>query len=183
MRPRDKEKVYIKHTLHNVITVSDETERNRETQNAELPLGDGGLGLEGVAGGPGGVDDGPGADGVADVVGAVGEGGGAGREHLDERVQVLDLVGVLGRVRVDALHAPAVGRAVDAVLRRVDVVVEPVQERRRGQGRGAREQRPHVLGLVQLARAHRVVAQRPHRPADGAPSLAERGPVPRVAFG
>jgi hypothetical protein len=43
---------------------------------------------------------------------------------LDEGVEVLDLVVVLGGVGVDASHALAFGGAEDADLRAVDIVVD-----------------------------------------------------------
>jgi hypothetical protein len=114
-------------TLHDVIPVSNETERDHQRENGELPDGHGGFGSGGVAGRPAGVDDGPGTDGVADVVSAVGERGGASGEDLDERVGVFDFVGVLLGVGVDAGHAGALGSAGGAALGGMDVVVQAVQ--------------------------------------------------------
>lgn len=49
-------------TLHDVVTVGDETERDGGRKDGELPDGDLGFGSLGASSGPGGVDDRPGAD-------------------------------------------------------------------------------------------------------------------------
>lgn len=60
-------------TLHDVVTVGDETNGNTQSQNGKLPHRDGRLGGDRVASGPGSVDGSPGTDRVTNVVGAVGE--------------------------------------------------------------------------------------------------------------
>jgi hypothetical protein len=114
-------------TLHDVVAVGDETERDHQRENGELPDGHGSLGRSSVTGRPARVDDGPGTDGVTNVVSTVGERGGASGENLDERVGVLDFVRVLLGVGVDAGHAGTLGSAGGTTLGGVDIVVETVE--------------------------------------------------------
>ena len=166
----------VAHDLHDVEAVGDEAGDEREDQNGELPERDLGLRLCGIAGAPGAVDDGPGADGVADVVGAVREGSSAGRDDLDEGVGELDLVGVLLRAGVGALHAGALGRAGDTSLRSVDVVVHTVEGTDDDHGgETLEEEDAHVLELIDLASAHGVVVKRAHGPSEGTAALAKFG--------
>ena len=146
-------------TLHDVVAVGDETERDHQGEDGELPDWDGSLGRCGVAGRPAGVDDGPGTDGVADVVGAVGERGGASCKNLDERVGVLDFVGVLLGVSIDTGHAGALGSAGGTTLGGVDIVVKTVKGAADDVGGDSLGYDLHVVELVNLAGAHLVVAE------------------------
>lgn len=162
-------------TLHDVVAIGDQTNTDSQGQNGKLPNLYLSLGRGRAASLPCGVDDGPGTDRVSNVVGAVCKGGGAGGQDLDEGVGVLDLVAVLGGVGVDPGHALTLGRARDAGLRRVDVVVETVQGADHHHGGQALDQADDVVALVDLARAHGVVAKGPHGPAQRAPALAQLG--------
>jgi hypothetical protein len=115
-------------TLHDVVTVGDKTDGNAQSQNSELPDGDCGLGSNGVTSRPGRVDSSPGADRVTDIIGTVSEGGSAGSQDLDERVGVLDLVGVLLGGIVNTLHALTLGGTGNTALSSVDIVVSTVGE-------------------------------------------------------
>ena len=173
----------VTHDLHNVVAVSDETERECSREDGELPDGYGCLGLRGFACVPRAVDDGPGTDGVSDVVGAVGEGGGAGGEDLDEGVGVLDFVGVFLCVAVDTLHAAAFGCAVDTSLRGVDVVVYSVEGADDEHGGDTLQGDEHVLLLVDLARLDLVLMEVAHGPAEGSLLGAELGVEALLALG
>lgn len=63
----------VTHDLHDVVSVSDQTKRQGGGEDSKLPDGHGGLGLGGVTGVPGRVDDGPGTNSITDIVGAVSE--------------------------------------------------------------------------------------------------------------
>jgi hypothetical protein len=103
-------------TLHDVVSVSDETNADCQGDNGDLPKRNLLLGLGGVASAPGGVHTSPDTDGVTDIVGTVREGGSAGGDNLDEGVQVLGLVGILGSVSVNALHTTTFGSAENTDL-------------------------------------------------------------------
>ena len=160
-------------TLHDVVAVGDETERDHQGEDGELPDWDGSLGRCGVAGRPAGVDDGPGTDGVADVVGAVGERGGASGENLDERVGVLDFVGVLLGVSIDAGHAGALGSAGGATLGGVDVVVQTVEGAADDVGGNSFRDDLDVVQLVDLAGTEGVVAEGAQSPGQRTGALHE----------
>lgn len=173
----------VAHDFHDVVPVRDQADGDGRAEHRELPHGNRRVFLRGLAVHPGVVDDGPRADGIADVVGAVRKTRGARCEDLHERVHMLDFVGVLGCVGVYALHARALGGAVDARLRGVDVVVEAVEKAGDDHGGEADEEGGDVLALVDLASAHGVVVQRAHGPADGAALLAELCVEVCFAFG
>jgi hypothetical protein len=165
----------VTHDLHDIVSVGDQTERQGSGENSQLPDGDRGLGLGGVTGGPGRVDDSPGTDSVTDIVGTVSEGSSAGSENLDERVGVLDLVGVLLSMAVDALHADTLGSSVDTSLGGVDVVVDTVKAADDDHGGNALEGDHHVLLLVDLTRLDLVLVEVAHGPAEGTLLGAELG--------
>jgi hypothetical protein len=152
-------------TLHDVVTVGNETDRDGQGEDGELPDGDRGLGRSGSTSGPGRVDDSPWSDGVSDIIGTVGEGCGTGGENLDEGVGVLDIVGVLGGVVVDALHAVTLRGAFDTRLGGVDVVVETVEGTDDNHGRNTLGDDDHVVQLVGSAGAGWVVTEGAHSPA------------------
>jgi hypothetical protein len=68
-------------TLHDVVSVSDETNADCQGDNGDLPKRNLLLGLGGVASAPGGVHTSPDTDGVTDIVGTVREGGSAGGDN------------------------------------------------------------------------------------------------------
>lgn len=167
----------VTHDLHDVVSVGDETNADGQRHDGNLPHGDGSLLLGSLTGRPGGVHDGPGTDGVTDIVGAMGEGGSAGSDDLDKGVEVLDLVGVLFGVVVDAGHAASLGGAFDADLGSVDVVVGAVEEGGDEEGGGTLEEGDDVGGLVDGAGAHGVLVQGAHGPGEGTAAGAEPGVV------
>ncbi|KAK6833440.1 hypothetical protein PG987_008134 [Apiospora arundinis] len=170
-------------TLHDVVTIGAETDRDPESEHSKLPDGDAGSLVGSLAGGPGVVDDSPGADRVTDIVGTVSERGSAGSEDLDEGVGVLDLVGVLLGGVVDTLHTDAIGSAGNTGLGGVDVVVETVEESGGNLGREALAGSHEVLLLVDLAGSHGVVAESAHRPANGATVGQKLSAELSIAFG
>lgn len=158
-------------TLHDVVTVGAETERNTDSKNSQLPDGNRGLGSSGLTSRPGSIDSSPGADGVTDIVGTVSEGSSAGSENLDERVGVLNLVGVLLGSGIDTLHTLTLGGTGNTRLGSVNIVVNTVQETADDHGRNALEEGGHVADLVDLTGSHGVVAKEAHRPAQGSAAL------------
>ncbi len=164
-------------TLHDVVPIGDEANADHRGRDTKLPQGDLGLGGAGLASRPRSVHTSPHTDGVADVIGTVRERGSAGGDDLDVRVQMLDLVGVLGGVAVDALHAAALGRVVDADLRGVDVEAGAVEEGDDDLGGDALDESDQVVHLVDRAGAELVDVEPAHGPAEGAARLAEVGVV------
>jgi len=173
----------VTHDLHDVVTVGDETERQCGGKNSQLPDRNRCLGLSGVTGGPGRVDDSPGTDGVTDIVGTVSERSSAGGENLDERVGVLNLVGVLLSVAVDALHTSALGGSVNTSLGSVDVVVDTVQGTDHNHSRDALEGDQHVLLLVNFTRADFVLVEVAHGPGEETSLRTELGMETLLALG
>ena len=164
-------------TLHDVVAVGDEADADDGGGSTQLPERDFGLGGTGASGGPSSVHASPDTDGVADIVGTVGERSSAGSDDLDVRVEMLNLVGVLGGVAVDALHAAAFGGVVDADLGSVDVIVGTVEEGNNDLGGDALEEGDKVVDLVEGASAELVTVEGTHGPAKRAASLAEVGVV------
>lgn len=173
----------VAHDAHDVVSVGDETDAEDDGDDGELPGVDGGLGGLSAAGGPGLVDDGPRTDSVTDVVGTVGERGSAGSEDLDERVGVLDLVGVLGGVGVDTSHAVTLGGSLKTRLSGVDVVVSTVESTSNNLGGETLGGDLHVVELVDTARTHWGVAESAHGPTHGAGAKAELSVETGVGFG
>ena len=103
----------------------------------------------------------------------MGKGCRASGEDLDERVGVLDFVGVLLCVRVHTLHALTIGGASNTGLCGVDVIVETIESTADDHGRKALGEYLDVVKLVDLAGAHRVVTEGAHSPADGTAVLQE----------
>lgn len=103
----------------------------------------------------------------------MGERRGAGGDDLDERVGVLDLIGVLLGGSVDALHALTLGGTGDTGLGSVNVVVQTVESADDNHGGDALEENLHVVELVDLAGAHGVVAEETHGPAERTALLEE----------
>jgi hypothetical protein len=103
-------------TLHDVVTVSDETEADGQGDDSDLPQRNVCFGADSLTSGPSRVHGSPDTDGVTDIVGTVREGGSAGGDNLDEGVQVLGLVGILGSVSVNALHTTTFGSAENTDL-------------------------------------------------------------------
>lgn len=165
----------VTHDLHDVVAVGDETERQGGGQNSELPDGDRSLGLGGVTGAPGRVDDSPGSDSVTNIVGTVSKRGSAGSENLDKGVGVLDLVGVLGGMAVDTLHTSALGSSVDTSLGSVDVVVYTVEAADDEHCGNTLKSDDHVLLLVDLAGLNLVLVEVAHGPSEGTLLRAELG--------
>jgi hypothetical protein len=166
----------VTHDLHDVVAVGDETKRQSSGEDGQLPNRNGSLGLGGVTGVPGRVDNSPRTDSVTDIVGAVSERGSAGSENLDEGVGVLDLVGVLRSVGVDALHAATLRRTVDTSLGSVDIVVSTVESTDNDHGGNALESDDHVPLLIDLTSLDLVLVEVAHGPA----KRAALGPEPGV---
>lgn len=174
---------FVSHNLHDVVTVGDEADRDGGGEDSKLPHGDRGVLLGRLPIHPGVVDDSPGTNRVTDVVGAVRKGSSAGSEDLDEGVDVFDLVGILGSIGVDALHAGTLGRTVDAGLSSVDVVVQTVHETDDDHSGKTDEQGLDVLALVDLTGAYGVVVQSAHGPTNRSALLPELCMEPGLALG
>ena len=71
-------------TLHNVVTVSDETETDSQGNDGNLPQGHISLSADSLTGRPSRVHGSPDTDSVADIVGTVSEGSGTGGDDLNE---------------------------------------------------------------------------------------------------
>lgn len=110
---------------HDVVTVGGETDDDHSTTESKNPGGGGRvLGGDGAVG-PDVVDGSEGTDGVGNIVGAVGERVGACSENLEERVEVLSLVAVLGGLLV---HVAETGGVRAFGLHGVDVLGDTVGE-------------------------------------------------------
>lgn len=156
----------VAHDLHDIVAVGDETKGQGGREDSKLPDRDRSLGSSSVTSVPCRVDDSPGADSVTNVVGTVGERGSAGSEDLDEGVSVLDLVGVLLSVTVNALHPLALRSTVDTSLGGVNVVVDTIEATDNQHGWNALDSDEHVLLLVDLARLDLVLVKIAHGPAE-----------------
>lgn len=163
----------VTHDTHDVVSVGHETHHEDQCKNSDLPQRDGLLGLRGVAGVPGTVDDRPRSHCVSNIVGAVGKGGGASGDELDERVGVLDFVRVLGRVGVHSLHSVALWGALETGLCCVDVVVHSVESCDDKHSRHSLQHALHVVGLVNGTWSHGVLVEVSHRPAERARLLSK----------
>ena len=78
---------------------------------------------------------------------------------------MLDFVGVLGSVAVHALHAAAFGRALDADLGGMDVIVHAIERGNDDYGRDALDKGEEVVCLVDGASAELVLVEATHSPA------------------
>ena len=114
-------------TLHDIIPISQQTNRNSSRQNSKLPQRNRRLGLGRITSRPSRVNDSPRTNRVTNIIGAMGKRSSASGENLNKRVGMLDLVGILLGVGIHAGHALAVRGASDAGLRGVDVVVHAVE--------------------------------------------------------
>jgi hypothetical protein len=65
--------VALKFTLHDVVTIENETKGDGERKDSKLPEWDWGLGLSSLSSVPGTVDDSPWTDRVTDIVSTVSE--------------------------------------------------------------------------------------------------------------
>lgn len=92
-------------TSHDVVSVSDETNADGQSDNSDLPQRNIGFGADSLTGVPSRVHGGPNTNSVSNIVGAVSEGSSAGSDDLNKGVEVLDLIGVLWCVGVDTVHA------------------------------------------------------------------------------
>lgn len=175
--PAAKRFVSVRHTLHDVVTISDEADADGEGNDSDLPERHFLLLLRWPGLGPCDVHASPDTDSITDIVGTVGERGGAGSDDLDERVQVLDLVGVLGGVGVDAFHTATLGSAHDSDLSLVNIVVKTVQKGDDRVGREAPDDGLDIVLLIDGTGTKRVLVESTHGPAERTTGLAERGVV------
>lgn len=167
----------VAHDLHDIVTIGDEAERNNQREDGKLPDGDRSLRLSGAASAPSTVDNSPGTDRVTDIVSTVCKGSSASSENLDERVCVLDLVGILLRRVVHTLHTFALGGSVDTGLGGVDVVVETVESTADDHsGNTLDKEDLNIRELVDLTGADGVLVECAHSPAERSPLP----PQPRV---
>jgi hypothetical protein len=164
-------------TSHDVVTVSDETEADSQGDDSDLPQRNICLGADSLASGPSRVHGSPDTNGVANIVSTVGEGCSAGSDDLNEGVEILDLVGVLGCICVNTLHAAAFRSSEHTDLRTVDIVRHAVQSTDDDLGREADEGSLHVVKLVDGSSSELIVVQSAHGPAQGRLLLSQFGVV------
>ena len=74
------------------IAVSDESDANRECDDGDLPKGNLFFRSDSLSSAPRAIHTCPDADCISDVIGAMSEGCCAGRNDLDKRVEVFDLI-------------------------------------------------------------------------------------------
>lgn len=173
----------VTHDLHDVVTVGDETEADGEGNDGDLPELDRDLLIAGLASAPGLVHGGPDTDSVTDIIGTVGERSSAGSDDLDEGVEMLDLIGVLGGVGVDTVHATSLRSTEDTDLGLVDVVVHTVESSDNDHGGQADEEGLEVVELVDGTGTHGVLVESSHGPAERASLLAELSVVALTGLG
>ena len=154
-------------TSHDVVTVGDETETDGQGDDSDLPKRDICLGADSLTGRPSRVHGSPDTNGVTDIIGTVCEGCGTGSDDLNEGVEVFDLVGVLGCIRVHTFHTTTFGSSKHTDLRTVDVIRHAVQSADDNLGREADEGSLHVVKFVDRSCSELVVVQSAHGPAQG----------------
>jgi hypothetical protein len=164
-------------TSHNVVAVSDETEADGQGDDSDLPQRHVSLSTDGLTSRPSGVHGSPDTDSVADIVGTVSEGCGTGCDNLDERVKILNFVGVLGSMLVDACHAATLRSSENTDLSAVDVVRHTVQSTDDDLSRKANDSSFEVVTLVDGASAKLVLVQSTHSPAQRTLLLSQLGVV------
>lgn len=103
----------------------------------------------------------------------MGKGSGASSEDLDKRVGVLNFVGVLLGIVIDTLHAITFGSSLNTGLCSVDIVVETIEGAANNQGRDTLDDDLHVVELIDLTSANRVVSEGAHRPSKGTTLVEE----------
>lgn len=111
------------------------------------------------------------------------EGGSAGSDDLDEGVQVLDLVGVLGGVGIDTVHAATLRSAEDTNLSLVDIVVHTVESSDDDHGGETDAEGLEVMKLVNGTGTHGVLVKSAHGPAERTALLTELSVVTFTCLG
>ncbi|KAI6771380.1 hypothetical protein HG531_009005 [Fusarium graminearum] len=128
--------------------------------NTNLPQRNLGLLLGRSASGPSSVHTSPDTDSVTDIVGTV-----------------LNLVGVLGSMLVDAGHTATFGSGLNTHLGSMNVVVSTVEESDDDLGGNALENGDQVVSLVDRTGTNGVGVESSHGPAKRSLTLAEVGVV------
>jgi len=169
-------------TLHDVVSVSDETNADRSSDNTNLPERNLGLLLGGSASRPSSVHTSPDTNSVTNIVGTVSERSSAGSNDLDKRVQVLNLVGVLGGMLVDTLHTATLRCSLDTHLGSVDVVVSTVEESDNDLSGDTLDDGDQVVSLVDRSGTDGVGVKSSHGPAERSLALAEVRVVKLLSF-
>lgn len=164
-------------TLHDVVAVSDETETDSQGNDGDLPQGHISLSADSLTSRPSRVHGSPDTDSVADIVGTVSEGSGTGGDDLHEGVEIFYFVGVLFRVRVDAIHAATLRSSEDTDLSAVDVVRHAVEGSDNDLSGEANDDSLQVVTLVDGTGTKLVVVQSAHSPAQWGLLLSELGVV------
>lgn len=160
-------------TLHDVVSVGDETDTDSQSSHSNLPKGNLSFGGGGSGSGPGGIHGSPDTHSVTDIVGTVGERSSACSDDLNERVQVFDFIGVLGGMCVDTVHTATFWGTHDTDLRLVDIVVKTIKTSNNRICGETSEKSNHVVFLVDGTSSGGVVVQSAHSPADRTTRLAE----------
>jgi hypothetical protein len=162
-------------TLHDVVSVGDESETDGQRHDGNLPKWDLLLRSDSLAGVPGTVHTSPDTDGVTDIVGTVSERSSASSDDLDEGVEILDLVGVLGSMSINAVHTTALRSTENANLSLVDIVVHTVETGDDNIGGEAVAEGSKIVALIDGTGAHGVPVDEAHSPAKGALLLSQLG--------
>lgn len=138
----------VTHDTHDVVTIRDEAETDGESNDSNLPQWHRGFRSDSLTSRPGRVHGSPDTNSVTDIVGSVSKGCGAGGDDLNKRVEILDLVLVLGCVFVHTFHAATFWSAQDTELRLVNIVVHTVESGDDNHCREALHEGFHVVYLV-----------------------------------
>lgn len=164
-------------TLHDVVTVSDETETDSQGDDSDLPQGHISLSADSLTSRPSRVHGSPDTDSVTDVVGTVSEGSGTGGDDLHEGVEVFNFVGVFFRVRVNAVHSATFRSSEDTDLSAVDIVRHAVKSTDNDLSRKTNADGLEVVTFVDGACTKLIVVQSAHSPAQRGLLLSELGVV------
>lgn len=171
-----------KPTLHDVVTICNESDTDGEGHHCDLPRGDAFLRLDRRTGRPGSVHGSPNTNSVTNIVGTVSERCSAGGNNLDERVKVFDLVGVAGSMSVNTGHTLSLRSTENTKLSLVDVVVKTIQEADNDTSGDTLQDCLHVVDLVDGTGTHLVLVESTHGPTDRTSLLAKIGVVLITSF-
>lgn len=113
----------------------------------------------------------------------MGKRGSASSDDLDEGVQVLNLVGVLGSMGVDTVHSATLRSTLNTNLSAVDIVVQTVGESDDNHGGEADTESLEVVDFVDGTSSHWVAVKGSHGPAERTSLLAEFAVVTSLSLG
>ena len=167
----------VTHNTHDVVSVCDETDTDRQSNDSNLPKRDRSPRSDCCASRPSRVHSSPHTDGVTNIVGSVCERCGTGCDDLDERVEVFDLVLVLGSMCVNTVHTATFWSSEDTELSLVDVVVETVHTSNDNHCRKTVGKGLQVVQFVDRSCTWWVVVEPAHGPSKRSLVLSQLGVV------